>query len=130
MAQRHNCNATREIDILPALLIPCLLYTSTDANEFSSSAKFTPMRGFSNCHLQTMLPRLFRRKVKFTLTAVTGFGTVYLNLVRQTLARFHKADVKAYGNIRALSWGLGVGTLAAATAEYRIENIAEVYAVR
>ncbi len=24
------------------------------------------MRGFSNCHLQTMLPRLFRRKVKFT----------------------------------------------------------------
>ncbi|RID17174.1 hydrolase, partial [Escherichia coli] len=40
--------------------------TTTDANEFSSSAKFTPMRGFSNCHLQTMLPRLFRRKVKFT----------------------------------------------------------------
>lgn len=40
--------------------------TTTDANEFSSSAEFTPMRGFSNCHLQTMLPRLFRRKVKFT----------------------------------------------------------------
>ena len=40
--------------------------TTTDANEFSSSAKFTPMRGFSNCHLPTMLPRLFRRKVKFT----------------------------------------------------------------
>ncbi len=39
--------------------------TTTDANEFSSSAEFTPMRGFSNCHLQTMLPRLFRRKVKF-----------------------------------------------------------------
>lgn len=39
--------------------------TTTDANEFSSSAEFT-MRGFSNCHLQTMLPRLFRRKVKFT----------------------------------------------------------------
>lgn len=32
--------------------------TTTDANEFSSSAEFTPMRGFSNCHLQTMLPRL------------------------------------------------------------------------
>ncbi len=42
--------------------------TTTDANEFSSSAEFTPMRGFSNCHLQTMLPRLFRRKVKFTRT--------------------------------------------------------------
>ncbi len=42
--------------------------TTTDANEFSSSAEFTPMRGFSNCHLQTMLPRLFRRKVKFTPT--------------------------------------------------------------
>ena len=40
--------------------------TTTDANEFSSSAEFTPMRGFSNCHLQTMLPRLFRRQVKFT----------------------------------------------------------------
>ncbi|OSC20223.1 alpha/beta hydrolase, partial [Escherichia coli] len=40
--------------------------TTTNANEFSSSAEFTPMRGFSNCHLQTMLPRLFRRKVKFT----------------------------------------------------------------
>ncbi len=40
--------------------------TTTDANEFSSSAEFSPMRGFSNCHLQTMLPRLFRRKVKFT----------------------------------------------------------------
>lgn len=26
--------------------------TTTDANEFSSSAEFTPMRGFSNCHLQ------------------------------------------------------------------------------
>ncbi|HDJ9268225.1 TPA: hydrolase [Escherichia coli] len=40
--------------------------TTTDANEFSSSAEFIPMRGFSNCHLQTMLPRLFRRQVKFT----------------------------------------------------------------
>ena len=39
--------------------------TTTDANEFSSSAEFIPMRGFSNCHLQTMLPRLFRRQVKF-----------------------------------------------------------------
>ena len=39
--------------------------TTTDANVFSSSAEFTPMRGFSNCHLQTMLPRLFRRQVKF-----------------------------------------------------------------
>ena len=64
------------------------------------------------------------------VTAVTGFGTVYLNLVRQALARFHKADVKAYGYIRALSWCIGVGTLSAATAEYRVENIAEVYAVR
>lgn len=26
--------------------------TTTDANEFSSSAEFIPMRGFSNCHLQ------------------------------------------------------------------------------
>ncbi len=43
--------------------------TTTDANEFSSSAEFT-MRGFSNCHLQTMLPRLFRRKVKFTRTGI------------------------------------------------------------
>ena len=40
--------------------------TTTNANEFSSSAEFIPMRGFSNCHLQTMLPRLFRRQVKFT----------------------------------------------------------------
>ena len=40
--------------------------TTTDANEFSSSAEFIPMRGFSNCHLQTMLPRLFRRQAKFT----------------------------------------------------------------
>ncbi len=40
--------------------------TTTDANEFSSSAEFTAMRGFSNCHLQTMLPHLFRRQVKFT----------------------------------------------------------------
>ncbi len=40
--------------------------TATDLNDASSSAEFTPMRGFSNCHLQTMLPRLFRRQVKFT----------------------------------------------------------------
>ena len=64
------------------------------------------------------------------VTAVTGFGTVYLNLVRQALARFHKADVKAYGYIRTLSWRIGVGALSAATAEYRVENITEVYAVR
>ncbi|MGU0161891.1 hypothetical protein ACVXHB_28555 [Escherichia coli] len=42
--------------------------TTTDANEFSSSAEFIPMRGFSNCHLQTMLPRLFRRQVKLPRT--------------------------------------------------------------
>ena len=30
-----------------------------------SSDEFRPMRGISNCHLQTMLPRLIRRKVNF-----------------------------------------------------------------
>ena len=30
------------------------------------STEFVPMRGVSNCHLQTMLPRLIRRKVQFT----------------------------------------------------------------
>ena len=29
------------------------------------SREFRPMRGISNRHLQTMLPRLIRRKVKF-----------------------------------------------------------------
>ncbi|MGL5966348.1 MAG: hydrolase [Kluyvera sp.] len=32
----------------------------------SSSADFVPMRGVSNRHLQTMLPRLIRRKLQFT----------------------------------------------------------------
>ena len=64
------------------------------------------------------------------MTAVTGFGTVYLNLVRQALARFHKADIKAYCNIRSLSWRIGVGALSATAAEYRIENVTEVYTVR
>lgn len=30
------------------------------------STEFVPMRGVANCHLQTMLPRLIRRKVQFT----------------------------------------------------------------
>lgn len=30
------------------------------------SAEFVPMRGVANPHLQTMLPRLIRRKVQFT----------------------------------------------------------------
>lgn len=30
------------------------------------STEFVPMRGVTNCHLQTMLPRLIRRKVQFT----------------------------------------------------------------
>ena len=30
------------------------------------STDFVPMRGVANCHLQTMLPRLIRRKVQFT----------------------------------------------------------------
>ncbi len=51
--------------------------TTTDANEFSSSAEFTPMRGFSNCHLQTMLPRLFRRKVKFHPRTGSGWSCPY-----------------------------------------------------
>ena len=32
----------------------------------SNRADFVPMRGVSNRHLQTMLPRLLRRKIKFT----------------------------------------------------------------
>ncbi len=32
------------------------------------SAEFVPMRGVANPHLQTMLPRLIRRKVQFTRT--------------------------------------------------------------
>ena len=32
----------------------------------TSSAEFVPMRGISNRHLQTMLPRLLRRKLQFT----------------------------------------------------------------
>lgn len=31
-----------------------------------SSAEFHPMYGMSNCHLQTMLPRLIRHKLRFT----------------------------------------------------------------
>lgn len=32
------------------------------------STEFVPMRGVANRHLQTMLPRLIRRKVQFTHT--------------------------------------------------------------
>ena len=44
--------------------------TQTIPSEFNftpdESATFVPMRGVSNRHLQTMLPRLIRRKVLFT----------------------------------------------------------------
>lgn len=41
--------------------------THHDLNiDTSSSADFVPMRGVSNRHLQTMLPRLIRRKLQFT----------------------------------------------------------------
>lgn len=39
------------------------------------SAEFVPMRGVANPHLQTMLPRLIRRKVQFTpALAAPGFA--------------------------------------------------------
>lgn len=40
--------------------------TPTEMNlPADDSREFRPMRGISNRHLQTMLPRLIRRKVKF-----------------------------------------------------------------
>lgn len=38
------------------------------------SAEFVPMRGVANPHLQTMLPRLIRRKVQFTRTGNARFA--------------------------------------------------------
>lgn len=47
------------------------------------SAEFVPMRGVANPHLQTMLPRLIRRKVQFNPTgSALTCRTVTLDLAR------------------------------------------------
>ena len=58
---RYSKFQTRIIIILMTQIIPSDFDIATE-----ESAEFVPMRGVANRHLQTMLPRLIRRKVRFT----------------------------------------------------------------
>lgn len=73
--------------------------TTTDVDEFSSSAEFIPMRGFSNCHLQTMLPRLFRRQVKFTpYWQRLELPTAILS-ISHGVKTLHKRNINAFSGV-------------------------------